>query len=298
VQAPPRAEEDPAAVAAVEASIAPPPPVPVAAVEEGEAATEVTASRAVLEQPAEAVPSGEDVVMVLDEDSTPPLSSGGRDVVMTPALEPTPAAVATDSLPAVEVPEPSPAAEVPGPSTTTEVAESSSARDALTVEEVMELATCRYIDFHGVGVIDLEAPQLPEKVLEVATERMFAEPYIMDMIISVSKALQEYERAGGFAPAVTAEVTDAALKTLAASSGPIVDAPAPPPVSESRETSLPQPAGAAEATTAAATTGMAEAIVGEAGSLPPRQPPLRPTRFAPSTSLPLPPKNKPLPRER
>jgi hypothetical protein len=44
------------------------------------------------------------------------------------------------------------------------------ARDALTVEEVMELATCRYIDFPGVGVIDLEAPQLPEKVLEVATE--------------------------------------------------------------------------------------------------------------------------------
>jgi hypothetical protein len=82
--------------------------------------------------------------MVLDEDSTPPPSSGSRDVVVTQALEPTPAAVATDSLPAVEVPEPSPAAKVPGPSTTTEVAESSSARDALTVEEVMELATCQY----------------------------------------------------------------------------------------------------------------------------------------------------------
>jgi hypothetical protein len=100
-----------------------------------------------------------------------------------------------------------------------EVAESSSARDALTVEEVMELATCRYIDFPGVGVIDLEAPQLPEKVLEVATERMFVELSIMDTIASVSKALQEYERAGGFAPATTAEATDAALEVPTASSG-------------------------------------------------------------------------------
>jgi hypothetical protein len=37
-------------VAAAEASIAPPPPVPAATIEEGEVATEATASRAVLEQ--------------------------------------------------------------------------------------------------------------------------------------------------------------------------------------------------------------------------------------------------------
>jgi hypothetical protein len=108
--------------------------------------------------------------MVLDEDATPPPPSGSRDVVMAPPPEPTPTVIATDSLPVAGTPEPSPAVEVPGPSVTTEVAESSLARDALTVEEVMELATCRYIDFPGVGVIDLEAPQLPEKVLEVATE--------------------------------------------------------------------------------------------------------------------------------
>jgi hypothetical protein len=45
----------------------------------------------------------------------------------------------------------------------------SSARGTITVEEVMEWAMCRYIDFPGVGVIDLEAPQLLEKVLEVVT---------------------------------------------------------------------------------------------------------------------------------
>jgi hypothetical protein len=49
-------------------------------------------------------------------------------------------------LPAVEVSEPSPAVRVSGPPLTAEVAETSSARDALTAKEVMELSTCRYID--------------------------------------------------------------------------------------------------------------------------------------------------------
>jgi hypothetical protein len=54
--------------------------------------------------------------------------------------------------------EPFPAAEVSGPSPAAEAAEISSAPSTVTVEEVMELATCQYIDFPGVGVIDLEAP--------------------------------------------------------------------------------------------------------------------------------------------
>jgi hypothetical protein len=166
----PWAEEELTAVAVAEASIAPPPLVPAAAVEEGEATTEETASRVFLEQPAEAVPSGGDVVMVLDEDSTPPPPSGSRDVVMVPASKPTPALMATDSLSDTEVLEPSPVAEVPDPLATAEVAESLSARDAITVDEVMDLVTCQYMNFLGVGVIDLEAPQLPEKVLEVATK--------------------------------------------------------------------------------------------------------------------------------
>jgi hypothetical protein len=70
----------------------------------------------------------------------------------------------------VEVSEPFPEVGVLGPPPTAEVAETSSTRVALTAEEVMELATCRYIDFPSVGVIDLEAPQLLEKVYEVASE--------------------------------------------------------------------------------------------------------------------------------
>jgi hypothetical protein len=121
---------------------------------------EVAAPQATLEPPAEAGLSDGDVVMVFDENLAPPPSLGGHDFVMTPASEPTPAVVAADSLAAV-VSEPALVAEVPGPFPTAEVAETSSARGTVTVEEVMELATCQYIDFPVVGVIDLEAPQLP-----------------------------------------------------------------------------------------------------------------------------------------
>jgi hypothetical protein len=79
----------------------------------------------------------------------------------------------------VEVPVPPPAAEVQGPPPTAEVAESSSARVALTGEEMMDLATCRYINFPGVGVINLEGLQLLEKEYEVAVELRSNEPTIM-----------------------------------------------------------------------------------------------------------------------
>jgi hypothetical protein len=129
-------------------------------------------------------------------------------------------------------------AEVSGPSLTADVAETSSARDAITVEEVMELVTCQYIDFLDAGVIDLEAPQLPEKVQEVATEQMFAEPTIMETIAPVSRVLQEYKRAGGFAPTAAADTMDAALEEPATGTEPAADASAPLPTSESWEASL------------------------------------------------------------
>jgi hypothetical protein len=107
------------------------------------------------------------------------------------------------------------------------------------VEEVMELATCRYIDFPGVGVIDLEAPKLLEKVLEVATERMFAEPPIMETIASVTKALHEYERASGFAPHAAPGASEAVLEVPATVMEPAADASAPPLISESQEVPSP-----------------------------------------------------------
>jgi hypothetical protein len=179
--------------------------------------------------------------------------------------------VTVGPLLAVEVSEPSSVAEVLGPFPSAEVVETSSARGAVTVEEVMELATCRYIDFPSIRIIDLEAPQLPEKVQEVATRRMFAELSIMETIMSVSKVLHEYERASGFAATAAAEEVDAALEAPMAGMEPVAVASAPPPTSESREASLPQPAEAAETTAAVAATGAAEVVVEEVGSSPPRQ---------------------------
>jgi hypothetical protein len=149
------------AVATAEASIAPPPPFPAAALEEGETATEAPASSVALVTQTKADPSGEDAVVVVDEDSAALPSSENSDVMTPPASESAQVAATASLLPTVEVPVPSPAVEVPRPPPTTEASETSSTRVALTAEEVMELATCRYIDFPGVRVIDLEAPQLP-----------------------------------------------------------------------------------------------------------------------------------------
>jgi hypothetical protein len=49
----------------------------------------------------------------------------------------------------------------------------------------MELATYRYIDFPGVGVIDLEGPQYSEKGYEEVEERMSNAPTIREMLASV-----------------------------------------------------------------------------------------------------------------
>jgi hypothetical protein len=130
----------------------------------------------------------------------------------------------------------------------------------------MELATCRYIDFPGVGVIDLEAPQLPKKVYEVAAERMFNESMIMETIASLSKALQEYECASGFAPVAGAETADAALVVPAAGDELVRDVLVPLSAGESREEPFPGPAEAVEAGAAAAVTEVAEAVVEEVRS--------------------------------
>jgi hypothetical protein len=114
------------AVATAEASIAPPPPFPAAALEEGETATEAPASSVALVTQTKADPSGEDAVVVVDEDSAALPSSENCDVVIPLASEPAKVTATTSLLPAVEVPEPSPAAEVPGPPPTAEVAETSS----------------------------------------------------------------------------------------------------------------------------------------------------------------------------
>jgi hypothetical protein len=84
------------------------------------------------------------------------------------ALESTQVPAAMSHLPVVEVSVPPPMMEVQGPSPTAEAAESSSARVSLTIEEMMDLESCRYLDLPGVEIIDLEAPQLSKKEYDAA----------------------------------------------------------------------------------------------------------------------------------
>jgi hypothetical protein len=58
----------------------------------------------------------------------------------------------------------------------------------------MELATCWYIDIPGVGVIDLEVSQLPEKVIEVAMDWMFTELSIMETIATVGHVSDNFHK--------------------------------------------------------------------------------------------------------
>jgi hypothetical protein len=243
----------------------PPPPAPATAVEEGEAAMEATVTQAALEAPSEAGPSVEGVVVVLAVDSAPPPASSSHDAAAVSALVP----AAMSLLPAVEVLMPPPVVEVQGPPPTAEVAESSSARVSLTVEEMMDLETCQYIDFPDVGIIDLEAPQLPEKEYTVAVERRSNELTIMETIALVSKALQEYERACGFSSAAATDAEDVALAAPAAREGSTEDASAPPHVDEGREASPPGPVEAVETPAPVANPISVETVVGEEGTSPP-----------------------------
>jgi hypothetical protein len=134
---------------------------------------------------------------------------------------------------------------------------------------MMDLEMCQYIDLPGVGVIDLEAPQLPEKEYDEAAERRSNESTIMETIASVSKALQEYERAGVFAPATAEDMEDVALAVPATRVEPTEDTTAPPHVDEGRKASLPGPVEAAETPALVAKPVSAEAVAREEETSPP-----------------------------
>jgi hypothetical protein len=92
----------------------------------------------------------------------------------------------------------------------------------------------------------------------------------METIALVSKALQEYERAGGFTPSAVAEAAEAALEAPAAGMESAANAFVPPPNSESREACLPQPTEGIETTAAITATGAEEVVDRVVGSSPSR----------------------------
>jgi hypothetical protein len=99
---------------------------------------------------------------------------------------------------------------------------------------------------------------------------MSNEPTIMETIASVSKALQEYECAGGFSPAAGAEVADAALAAPVAHVEPTAGVSAPSLVDEGQEVPPPQSAEAIDAPASVAEIDASEAVVGEEASSSPR----------------------------
>jgi hypothetical protein len=149
----------PSPVIEVEGSGAPPPLATAATVKEGRAGVETAAPQVVSEPPAGAGSGCADVVMVpSNEDSAPPPLAGDRDVVMSMALEVSPTV------------------------------------GAASVEEVMDMVACRFVDFPGIGTINLDTPELPgndRELLEAVTEQMIG------TIASVASALGQYESDGG-----------------------------------------------------------------------------------------------------
>jgi hypothetical protein len=88
------------------------------------------------------------------------------------------------------------------------VLEPSPAAGATSVEGAVDFASCQYVDFPGIGAIDLDAPELPSndrEMLEVATEQMFSDPSIMDTIASVASTPRQDEGASGSAPPAASE---------------------------------------------------------------------------------------------
>jgi predicted component of type VI protein secretion system len=107
-------------------------------------------------------------------------------------------------------------------------------------------------------------------MLEVATERMFAEPSILETIVSVTLVLRLYESAGGSAPSATPEAAEAVPGESSAGAESAAVVPALSPSREGQETSLPQPAETAAPTAVVTTFDAAVGVVEEVGPSSPR----------------------------
>jgi hypothetical protein len=131
-------EEGVAAATVVGESAAPPPPTAAVAAKEERAVEETTADQIALAPPAGTSSGGEDVMMVLvDDGSAPPPPAREHDVSTSIASEPSAAMAGT------------------------------------WIEGTVDASSSWYVDFPGIGIIDLDATELPSndwENLEAATE--------------------------------------------------------------------------------------------------------------------------------
>jgi hypothetical protein len=103
----------------------------------------------------------------------------------------------------------------------------------------------------------------------VATQRMFADPSILDTITSVMSALRQYEGAGGSVPPTASEVAVEVLEESAAGTESAVVVSPPSSAREGTGASLPQLVETIAAAPAASVTDVAEGVVGGVGPSPP-----------------------------
>jgi hypothetical protein len=138
----------------------------------------------------------------------------------------------------------------------------------VSIEEVMDLAMCRHVDFPGIGKVNLDTPELPSndrEILKVVTERMFAKPSILETIASVTLAQRQYKGVGGSAPPAVPEAAEAAAEESAAGMESVVVVSAPSPTREGQEASLPQSAEAVASVATATAADATEGVVREVG---------------------------------
>jgi hypothetical protein len=231
-------EEELVAATVVEESVAPPPPATVIVIEEEWTVMEITAPQATLEPSAGAGTGGEDVVMVPADDGLVP------------------------SLPARE-----------HDAATSTAPESSIAEGAASVEGATDLSSSRYVDFPGIGTIDLDVADLPSndrEMLEVAMEQMFADLSILDTITSTASALCQDEGAGVSVPPAAPEAAEGVLGESSDGTESVVIMPLPTSDGEGMGASLSEPAEAVTIVPTASVIGAAKGVVGGAKPSSPR----------------------------
>jgi hypothetical protein len=160
----------------VEESVALPPPAAATVVEEERVVTETTAPQAASEPQAGTSSGGEDVVMVsADEGAAPPLPTRERDATASVAPE------------------------------------SSAAGTAPSIEGAEDVSMSRYLTIPGIGVIDLDATELPRndrEILEAVTDQVFIDPSLLDAIVLEPPAPRQDEDVGGCASYATPEAAE------------------------------------------------------------------------------------------
>jgi hypothetical protein len=92
--------------------------------------------------------------------------------------------------------------------------ESSAVVTATSIEGAANTSMSRYLDFPGIGIIDLDAIELPSndrEILEAVTEWVFADPPLLNAIASDPPVPRQDGDAGGSAPSAAPEVAEGLL---------------------------------------------------------------------------------------